>query len=240
LCINLKLGDGLNIFQGVYLNCIGWNEGSIGIALSLMGFTALLVQTYAGDVIDKTAIDRRIFLAIASIITACSALAILFVREGNTDHAMIFLTKIIEGVASSFIIPCLAALTLACYGPDQFDKVMASNILWGHIGSVISASLAGLTAYLLYPNIKYCFVIIGLSAIFAVFFITHLPQGDPLMGRGFHSTFTAMKKDEIAQSDSDTEIGGCSCVSIPKAQGYWAVFTDYKTFILCATGFFFQ
>ena len=47
-----ELGDGLNIFQGIYLVGIGWNEGSVGIALSLMGFTCLIVQTIAGDVID--------------------------------------------------------------------------------------------------------------------------------------------------------------------------------------------
>ena len=39
-----ELGDGLNIFQGIYLVAIGWNEGSVGTALSLMGFTSLLVS----------------------------------------------------------------------------------------------------------------------------------------------------------------------------------------------------
>lgn len=31
-----QLGDGLNIFQGIYLVGLGWNEGSVGTALSLM------------------------------------------------------------------------------------------------------------------------------------------------------------------------------------------------------------
>ena len=44
-----QLGDGLNIFQGIYLVAIGWNEGAVGIALSMMGFTALFVQVFAGD-----------------------------------------------------------------------------------------------------------------------------------------------------------------------------------------------
>ena len=104
---------------------IGWNEGSVGIALSLMGFTALLVQTIAGDVIDKTTIDRRRFLSVAAVVTAFSASAILFVSEGNGDKVMVYTTKIIEGVASSFIAPCVAALTLASFGPDNFDEVMA-------------------------------------------------------------------------------------------------------------------
>lgn len=42
--------------QGIYLVSIGWNEGSVGIALSAMGFTALIVQTFAGD--GKKRFDR--------------------------------------------------------------------------------------------------------------------------------------------------------------------------------------
>ena len=114
-----ELGDGLNIFQGIYLVSIGWNEGSVGIALSAMGFTALLVQTLAGDVIDKTHFDRRTFLALASIATAFSASAILFVHEGNTDHALMYVTKIVEGISSSFIAPCVAALVCSLVSPSS-------------------------------------------------------------------------------------------------------------------------
>ena len=31
-----ELGDGLNIFQGIYLVGIGWNEGAVGTALSIV------------------------------------------------------------------------------------------------------------------------------------------------------------------------------------------------------------
>ena len=156
----------------------------MGIALSMMGFTALVVQTFAGDIIDKTHFDRRAFLSLASVATAFSASAILFVHEGNNDHILIYATKVLEGIASSFIAPCVAALTLASFGPDVFDEVMASNIFWGHVGSVVSAVLAGLVGYLMYPDIKYCFLVIGFSALMAVGGVRFLPEGDPLMGRG--------------------------------------------------------
>ncbi len=101
---------------------LGWNEGAVGAALSLMGLTALVVQTFAGDIIDKTTFDRRTILGVAASLTACSALAVLFVREGNQDHVLMYVTKIVEGFVSSFIGPCLAALTLATFGPDEFGK----------------------------------------------------------------------------------------------------------------------
>ena len=102
---------------------------------------------------DKTNVDRRIFLSAASVLTALSASAIFFV-QGNSQHGLIYISKIIEGISSSFIAPCLSALVLATFGPHHFDAIMASNTLWGHIGSVIAAFLAGLVAYFMYENFK--------------------------------------------------------------------------------------
>ena len=254
-----QLGDGLNIFQGIYLVGIGWNESSVGKALSLMGLTALLVQPFAGDFVDRVTIDRRIFLTMASVVTAISASTILMVRHGNTDHMLIYASKILEGISSSFIGPCLAALTLASFGPDRFDEVMASNIYWGHVGSVMAAGLAGLVAYISFPDIKFCFLIIGASALIAIGFVQSLPQGDPLLGRGFRSaeeTDTVTKIESLSDSDDEssrmqkppTENSPLIVSSIveavlpdaPQAAAYMDVFLDRNTCILCCTGFFFQ
>lgn len=249
-----ELGDGLNIFQGIYLVALGWNEGSVGIALSVMGFTALLTQTIAGDIIDKTTFDRRRFLAGAALMTAFSASAIMFVREGNVDHAMMYTTKIIEGVSSSFIGPCVAALTLASFGPDRFDEVMASNILWGHIGSVASAVLAGLTAWITYPNIRYCFTVIGFSALLAVVGVKLLPEGDVLMGRGLKgsSEKVAIHSGDDGNDYVNMEVEGTTSWSSTQGNiasakcfenaisSYWEIFSDRKTVVLCFTGFFFH
>ena len=243
--------------QGIYLVALGWNEGSVGIALSMMGFTALIVQTFAGDIIDKTIFDRRKFLSLAAIATAFSASAILFVREGNEDHMMIFITKIIEGVSSSFIGPCMAALTLATSGPELFDEVMASNIFWGHVGSIASAVLAGLAGYLLYPDIKYCFLVIGFSALMAVGGVQFLPEGDPKMGRGLqthHNTSGGTLDDALAPPSSSNNddfkdnmkneatnyINMDQQKQSEEVASYWSILADRKTLILCLTGFFFH
>jgi len=237
-CIG-QLGDGLNIFQGIYLNVeLGWNETSVGIALSLMGLTALLVQTVAGDIVDKTSFDRRFFLVIASIFTAASASAVMIVQ--GDEHLFMYATKIVEGIASSFIIPCLAALTLANFGPDRFDEIMASNIFWGHVGSVTAALAAGGVAYAMYPDIKYCFLVIGISGIVAVFFIGFLPQGDHMMGRGLVS-----QKENALISKSDLPIDSNSSSSpndIKELEptSYAEIFSDRKTVILSLTLFFFH
>lgn len=246
--------------KGIYLVALGWNEGSVGIALSIMGFTALLVQTIAGDIIDKTHFDRRSFLSLASIATAFSASAILFVHEGNVDHVLMYSTKFIEGLSSSFIGPCVAALTLATFGPDVFDEIMASNIFWGHVGCILSAVLAGAVSYLLYPNIQYCFLVIGLSALLAVASVQLLPEGNSLLGRGLQTTAhnsancsgigtldDTISKDEESTSDYvDMKLQRQQFTSLERdieeimVSSYWSVFADRKTVVLCSTGFFFH
>lgn len=251
----------MNIFQGIYLVGIGWNEGSVGTALSLMGLTALVMQTFAGDIIDKTTIDRRHFLTTASILTALSASTIFFVREGNQDHQLIFISKIIEGISSSFIGPCIAALTLATFGPHHFDTVMASNILWGHIGSIVAAGIAGVVAYAMYPDIKLCFLVISAAALGAVFFVQYLPEGDRQMGRGFQGKLAMdefghmeklihdntihhnqhvhnVEKIDVEQSNEASLHGETSVP--PTASTYWEVISNRRSFVLCLTGFFFH
>uniref|UniRef100_A0A7S1B7K2 Major facilitator superfamily (MFS) profile domain-containing protein n=1 Tax=Corethron hystrix TaxID=216773 RepID=A0A7S1B7K2_9STRA len=227
-----QLGDGLNIFQGIYLVGLGWNEGAVGIALSLMGFTALLIQPFAGDLVDKTRADRRTFLSVAALLTAGSAMAVMFVHEGNVDHWVIWITKIVEGLSSSFIGPCIAALTLASFGPDHFDSVMATNILFGHIGSVVAAVLAGSIAYYRYPDIKSCFYVIAASAFLAVIFVRFLPRGNDAMGRGFRKS---------ADQQQSTSLDGSETSNTQNvASNYYTVLADRKTLVICLTGFFFH
>ena len=237
-----QLGDGLNIFQGIYLVGIGWKEGAVGTALSLMGLTALLIQPFAGDWVDKTTVDRRVFLAVAAAFTALSASTIMIVGNGRpADHVLMYATKIVEGATASFLGPCLAALTLATFGPAGFDAVMASNILWGHVGSVAAAVLAGIVSYAMYPAIQSCFAVIGASAVVAIFLVPCLPMGNAAMGRGFAD------KAEPNEHSNDYEQGE-STAFVPKEQNdeepqavpYSEILAETKVIILCCAGFFFQ
>ena len=39
-----ELGDGLNIFQGIYLVGLGWNEGAVGTALSIVSIAVIVLS----------------------------------------------------------------------------------------------------------------------------------------------------------------------------------------------------
>jgi hypothetical protein len=116
----------------------------------------------------------------------------------------------------------------------------------GHIGSVVAAILAGSVAFLSYTDIKYCFLVISFAALLAIFFVQYLPQGDPLMGRGFMGKVAMDEHGHIERLESDE-----STVAVdnhareedkgpPEASSYMEVFSDIPTGILCLTGFFFQ
>ena len=107
-------------------------------------------------------------------------------------------------------------------------------------------------AYGLYPNIKYCFLVIGASALVAILFVHYLPQGDPLMGRGFQGKIALDEDGHIENlvAGADDTDGVAAQLENgappdkntppPTAASYWEVFFDFKTCILCLTGFFFQ
>jgi MFS family permease len=234
-----ELGDGLNYFQAMYLLGLDWNESAIGLALSLMGFTTLFMQTCAGEIVDRATIDRRLLLSLAALTTAGSAMAIMCVREGNQDHMLMYVTKILEGIACSFMAPCLTALTLANFGPEHFDTIMASNVFWGLVGYAISATLVGVTAYIFYPNIKLCFLVIGFSAIIASVLTRFLPEGHPKLGSGFR---VDNGRNEDIETSGHVKDENTSLFSRKdyEAASYWSVFTERRTLVFCLTGFFFQ
>ena len=104
----------------------------------------------------------------------------------------------------------------------------------------MAAVLGGFVAYILYPDIKFCFLVIGASALLAVFFTQYLPHGDQAMGRGF-------LQDQPESQEGTNGGGGKLAVDInsnthtaPEAASYAEVFLSKETVLICFTGFFFQ
>lgn len=111
--------------------------------------------------------------------------------------------------------------------------------------------MAGGVAYFLYPNIQYCFLVIGLSALVAIVFIRFVPQGDPIMGRGFQGDVAMDVQGNLEQVPSTSNspptppaneglFTGDTPTRGPKASSYAEVFSDRKTLVLCLTGWSFH
>src|SRR3954453_19233320 len=64
--------DGLGPYLAIYLLTVQkWDEASIGVVMSIAGIAAILAQTPAGALIDRTRFKRALIIAAAILVTLC-------------------------------------------------------------------------------------------------------------------------------------------------------------------------
>lgn len=139
--------DGLGPYLAIYLLAVHhWEPGSIGLVMTLASVTALLTQTPAGALIDRTTAKRAV-MAIAALLVTGSCLVLPWV----TSVALVTLTQAISSLAGSVFAPAIAAISLGLTGPRAFTRRMGRNETFNHAGNACSAVLAGGLAYLFGP-----------------------------------------------------------------------------------------
>ncbi|MCI1189616.1 MFS transporter [Hymenobacter sp. DH14] len=144
--LNLFLADvrdGVGPYLAIYLLSVRhWQPGSIGLAMSLPGLVAVLLQTPAGSLVDTSTHKRRL-LVLASVVVAASCVAaVTFVSP-----PVIYATQMLTGAATTIYAPVVAAITLGLVGHRRFAQQTGHNEAWNHGGNVLAAVLAGLIGY---------------------------------------------------------------------------------------------
>ena len=132
---------GFGPFVSVWLTERGWNQADIGIALSVGTMAGLLGQLPAGALIDATSL-KRIVAGVALVVLGLSALILALLP----DWLPVLGAQILHGLASSALIPAVAALTLALVGHDAFAEQIGINVRYGSIGNAAAAALLGVWA----------------------------------------------------------------------------------------------
>jgi MFS family permease len=139
--------DGLGPYLAIYLLAVHhWDEASIGAVLTVGGIAAILAQTPAGALIDRTRAKRALIVAAAIAVTA-SSLAVPFL----SGFWPIAATQAVTGVAGAVFPPAIAALTLGIVGLRGFARQVGRNEAFNHAGNASAAVLAGATAYVVGP-----------------------------------------------------------------------------------------
>src|SRR3954463_10057491 len=70
--------DGLGPYLAVYLLAVQhWDAASIGVVISIGGITALVAQTPAGALVDRTNRKRRVII-VAAVLVTLGSLALPF------------------------------------------------------------------------------------------------------------------------------------------------------------------
>ena len=98
----------MEAFFAVYLITFrGWPEVQIGITSVVLNVLMLVLQTPAGDLLDKTRFKRSVtaFATLVAAVTTCS------VTWTSTFWAILLL-KGLEGVAATVFLPAIMSLLL--------------------------------------------------------------------------------------------------------------------------------
>jgi len=167
LSVNFFAGDvvaGIGPYLAIYLlSAYHWSPGAIGLALAVGSITTVIVQTPAGAIIDAVKWKRAILAVCAIAVGAGTALVI--VTEDPTW--VVYSAQILVGIASAFLGPGIAAITLGIVGPGRFTEQTSANQAWNHAGNVFGAA-AGAALALWWVTEGVFWLIIGMAACMAI------------------------------------------------------------------------
>ncbi|QHG65975.1 MFS transporter [Pseudomonas putida] len=143
--------DGLGPYLAIYLLAVHqWQPASIGLVMSLAGIAALLAQTPAGALIDRTTAKRAV-VVIAAVLVTGSCLLLPWI----SSFTGVALTQTVGALAGSVFAPAIAAISLGITGPKAFTARVGRNETYNHAGNACSAMLAGGLAYLFGPVVVF-------------------------------------------------------------------------------------
>ena len=158
--LNFFLADvqsGVGPFLAIYLAGSGWNEQTIGIALTGGGIAGILTQTPAGAFADHTH-AKRALIAVGVIALAVGALMIAV----HPAFWAVMAAQTLIGVSSSVFGPTVVAISLGLVGRDLFDRRQGRNQTFNSAGNVVAAVSMGLIGYFL-SNRGIFFFVVGFT-----------------------------------------------------------------------------
>src|SRR5471032_3470717 len=160
--------DGLGPYLAIYLLAVHhWDPASIGVVMTLAGIAALLTQTPAGALIDRTRSKRAVIIIAALLVTGSCLLLPM-----TSSFTLVALTQALSAVAASVFAPAIAAISLGVTGPKAFTRRTGRNETFNHAGHACAALLAGGFAYLFGPvAVFYLMAIMAVASVIAISFL---------------------------------------------------------------------
>jgi predicted MFS family arabinose efflux permease len=155
--LNFFLADvqtGVGPFLAIYLAGKGWNEQSVGMALTVGGLAGIVTQTPMGALVDRAKAKRALVAAAVGAL-ACGALLIAFFPT----FWVVMAAQTLIGGTSSIFIPLICAISLGIVGPTLFDCRQGRNQAFNAAGNVTAAVSMGLIGYYLSDRGIFFFVV---------------------------------------------------------------------------------
>lgn len=173
--------DGLGPYLAIYLLAVHhWEPASIGVVMTLAGLAALLTQTPAGALIDRTKAKRTV-VAVAALVVTASCIVLPFIES----FTLVALTQALSAAAASVFAPAIAAISLGITGPKAFTRRTGRNETFNHAGNACAALLAGGFAWAFGPvAVFYLMAVMALASVVAVSCVS-AEAIDHAVARGF-------------------------------------------------------
>lgn len=160
--------DGLGPYLAIYLLAVHkWDPASIGLVMTLAGIAALVTQTPAGALIDRTR-SKRMIVVVAALLVTAGCVVLPFIHS----FTWVAITQSLSAIAGSVFAPAIAAISLGITGPKAFTRRTGRNETWNHAGNACAALLAGGCSWLFGPiAVFYLMAFMALASVVAVSFV---------------------------------------------------------------------
>ena len=147
-----------------------WDKVQIGYISVVMNLLMLVLQTPAGELLDRTH-RKKTITAMATLVAAVTTTMVVW-----TDNfwAVLF-AKALEGAAATIFLPGLMSLLLGVVPKERIPKVVADCEVSNKVGSMFFALFCGLISFYFYPDVAGMFYLLGAGGIAAALFIFLIP-----------------------------------------------------------------
>lgn len=133
---------GFGPFLAIYLTEAGWDQGSVGLALSVGTVAGMVTQVPGGALVDHI-YRKRAACAGGLAAIGISALVLVF----WPGLVPVWGGQILHAIGSAVLTPAIAALTLTLSGHGAFGERLGGNARYASIGNAAAAALLGTVAY---------------------------------------------------------------------------------------------
>jgi MFS family permease len=182
---------GFGTFVTVYLVRNQWPLQAIGFALTISTVSSLISQVPAGAFIDNIRDKRRaVRLGTIGVGVAAALLALTPAKPA------VYLAQALQGLASSLIMPGIAAISLASVGHAAFSERVGRNARFASIGNGLTAGAMGLAGSYFEPvSIFWLAAALTVPALLSLSIIRSGHAEKPVAG-------AALRPDDLGHEDT--------------------------------------
>lgn len=151
----------------------GWDVVWVGYLSVVMNMLMLVLQTPAGEFMDRTS-NKRAITAFALAVAAVTTSSVAW----TSDVYAVIALKAVEGAAACIFLPALMALLLGVTPNDDVPRMVSLTETSNKIGSVLFTVGTGLISYYAYPDVSSVFYLLAAGGLLSAFFVMMIPLAD--------------------------------------------------------------